>query len=57
MLLVNEYYYDEKLNESSKYWKNECSNGSCDLSEQFFMLNSFGTYSNYCAGGDSAFAL
>lgn len=57
MLLANKYYYNESLNGSSAYWKSICSNSSCDFSEQFFMLNSYGPYSNYCEGGDSAFAL
>ena len=57
MLLVNKYYYNQSLNASSEYWKGVCSDGKCDLSEQFFMLNLYGPYNNYCEGGDSAFAL
>lgn len=57
MLLTNKYYYNESLNGSSAYWKSICFNGSCDLSEQFFMLNLYGPYNNYCEGGDSAYAL
>ena len=57
MLLVNKYYYNESLNESSAYWQEACSADGCDLSEQFFMLNLYGPQNNYCEGGDSAYAL